>query len=172
MSQLTPEQIYAEGIKITGNQKNLARAIGQSASTVNRWLTKKKLDRTLPDAGSALRLAKVIGRSPSSVLRACGHDPEALGIKDEPDGEPAPLDPQQVINQSIAQRVERSSMGPGAKQLLRDKIIPLLEELLEHRLTDTNGELNRGITKGDYGDQQTEPTVVIPARKRMVLAPA
>lgn len=171
---LTPKKLFDEALAVTGTQKALARLMGASPSTVNRWLTENLQDRTRPEAAFVMRLAKVIGRSPAQVLRAFGYDPSMHGVED---ADADVVDPEQKMNQAIAARVATSAMDLAKKKWLLDELIPFLERIppppgMGEGLPsqERNGIRRRRTRKlidrtttYNYGDQRSESIRLIDA---------
>lgn len=124
---LTSQQVLDEALRIVGTQKKLAQLLDASPSTVNRWLTEDERDRTRPAWTFCVQLAKVIGRSPASVLRAFGYDPAALDVEESPEelGE----NPDSAVNAALTRRITMSKLSNEQKMWLFHWMIPSLENM-------------------------------------------
>lgn len=86
---LTRDDVLNAALAAYPNQTALAKAIGQAAATVSRWLSHK----STPEEGSVMRLARVAKLDVLDALEAFGYRPDDLGLDRRPRRRPPPNSP-------------------------------------------------------------------------------
>jgi transcriptional regulator with XRE-family HTH domain len=116
-----------------GNQALLARELGVTRATVNRWVS----GQAVPEAGSCLRLAKITGRPAAEVFRSAGLDPDLL-----------PVEP--------ALRVAETELGWHVRQWVRSvRALPQTERAIAVAILD---DTVKSLTKrlGDIAESTSD----------------
>jgi transcriptional regulator with XRE-family HTH domain len=141
MAELTGEAVLAQALsRASGSQAELAQLTEVAQATISRWIGGK----STPDVEGALRLARATYLPKREVLRAFGHDPDALGIYDEP---VAHVDPE-----SRAILDEINTLPVVFRPLLRT----MISKLRELRANGAPAASSNGVATAEHGTSDAD----------------